>query len=191
MNAQKRMETDLRESEERFRGAFEFAAIGMALVAPDGRWLRVNRSLCGIVGYTADELLTRDFQSITYEEDLDTDVGHMRQMLDGSLSHYDMEKRYLHKDGHIVWVLLSVSLVRDAQGQALAGHWCKACAKLPTSPPPADAHPLTSRRSRTRRLRCLTNPETNCIESPKRRSTMHSGTRTQTILKSRSKSIWH
>jgi PAS domain S-box-containing protein len=119
MNAQKRMETDLRESEERFRGAFEFAAIGMALVAPDGRWLRVNRSLCGIVGYTADELLTRDFQSITYEEDLDTDVGHMRQMLDGSLSHYDMEKRYLHKDGHIVWVLLSVSLVRDAQGQAL------------------------------------------------------------------------
>jgi PAS domain S-box-containing protein len=64
MNAQKRMETELRESEERFRGAFEFAAIGMALVAPDGRWLRVNRSLCGIVGYTADELLTRDFQSI-------------------------------------------------------------------------------------------------------------------------------
>jgi PAS domain S-box-containing protein len=113
------METDLRESEERFRGAFEFAAIGMALVAPDGRWLRVNRSLCGIVGYTADELLTRDFQSITYEEDLDTDVGYVRQMLDGSMSHYDMEKRYLHKDGHIVWVLLSVSLVRDAMGQAM------------------------------------------------------------------------
>jgi PAS domain S-box-containing protein len=114
MNAQKRMETELRESEERFRGAFEFAAIGMALVGPDGRWLRVNRALCGIVGYTADELLTRDFQSINYEEDLDTDVGHVRKMLDGSLSHYDMEKRYLHKDRHIVWVLLSVSLVRAA-----------------------------------------------------------------------------
>jgi PAS domain S-box-containing protein len=103
----RRMELDLRESEERFRGAFESAAIGMALVAPEGRWLRVNRSLCRIVGYTADELLARDFQSITYEEDLETDVDHVRRMLDGSLSHYDIDKRYLHKDGHIVWVLLS------------------------------------------------------------------------------------
>jgi PAS domain S-box-containing protein len=115
----RRMELDLRESEERFRGAFESAAIGMALVAPEGRWLRVNRSLCRIVGYTADELLASDFQSITYEEDLETDVNHVRQMLDGSLSHYDMEKRYVHKEGHIVWVLLSVSLVRDAKGQPL------------------------------------------------------------------------
>jgi PAS domain S-box-containing protein len=119
IDAQKRMEFDLRESEQRFRGAFEFAAIGMALVAPDGRWLRVNRSLSGIVGYTAEELLATDFQSITHPEDLDTDVGQMRQMLDGALSHYDMEKRYIHKDGHIVWVLLSVSLVRGAAGQSM------------------------------------------------------------------------
>jgi PAS domain S-box-containing protein len=119
VDAQKHLEMDLRESEQRFRGAFEFAAIGMALVAPDGRWLRVNRSLCGIVGYTAEELLATDFQSITHPEDLDTDVGQVRQMLDGSLSHYDMEKRYIHKDGHIVWVMLSVSLVRDAAGQSL------------------------------------------------------------------------
>jgi PAS domain S-box-containing protein len=115
----RRMELDLRESEERFRGAFESAAIGMALVAPAGRWLRVNRSLCRIVGYTADELLASDFQSITYEEDLDKDVDYVRRMLDGSLSHYDMEKRYLHKDGHIVWVLLSVSLVRDTMGKPM------------------------------------------------------------------------
>jgi len=119
IDAQKRMEFDLRESEQRFRGAFEFAAIGMALVASDGRWLRVNRSLCGIVGYTAEELLATDFQSITHPEDLDTDVGRMRQMLDGALSHYDMEKRYIHKDGHIVWVLLSVSVVRGAAGQSM------------------------------------------------------------------------
>lgn len=119
IDAQKRMEFDLRESEQRFRGAFEFAAIGMALVAPDGRWLRVNRSLCRIVGYTAEELLATDFQSITHPEDLDTDVGQMRQMLDGALSHYDMEKRYIHKDGHIVWVLLSVSLVRGAADQSM------------------------------------------------------------------------
>jgi PAS domain S-box-containing protein len=106
----------LRESEERFRGAFEFAAIGMALVAPDGRWLRVNRSLCRIVGYSAEELLASNFQSITHPEDLNTDIGYLREMLDESLSHYEMEKRYLHKDGHVVWGLLSVSLVRDEVG---------------------------------------------------------------------------
>jgi len=112
-------EERLRESEERFRGAFEFAAIGMALVAPDGRWLRVNRSLCRIVGYSPEELMATDFQTITHPDDLETDVGYVRQMLDGSLSHYDMEKRYFHKDGHIIWILLSVSLVRDAAGRPL------------------------------------------------------------------------
>src|SRR5450631_4277780 len=119
IDAQKRLEMDLRDSEQRFRGAFEFAAIGMALVALDGRWLRVNRSLCEIVGYTAEELLATDFQSITHPEDLDANVGYMRQMLDGTLSHHDMEKRYFHKDGHILWVLLSVSLVRDAAGEPI------------------------------------------------------------------------
>ncbi len=116
---QRQVEARLSESEERFRGAFEFAAIGMALVAPDGRWLRVNRSLCRIVGYTAEELMATDFQTITHPDDLETDVGYVGQMLDGSLSHYDMEKRYFHKDGHIIWILLSVSLVRDAAGRPL------------------------------------------------------------------------
>src|ERR1700730_2321700 len=115
----RRIELDLRESGERFRGAFESAHIGMALFAPAGRWLRVNRSLCRIVGYTADELLASDFQSITYEEDVAKDVDYVRRMLDGSLSHYDMEKRCLHKDGHIVWVLLSVSLVCDTMGKPM------------------------------------------------------------------------
>ncbi len=112
-------EERLRESEERFRGAFEFAAIGMALVATDGRWLRVNRSLCRIVGYTPEELMATDFQTITHPDDLEADVGYVRQMLDGSLSHYDMQKRYFHKDGHTIWILLSVSLVRDATGRPL------------------------------------------------------------------------
>ncbi len=119
IDAQKRMEFDLRESEQRFRGAFEFAAVGMALVAPDGRWLRVNRSLCGIVGYTAEELLATDFQSITHPEDLHKGAEQVQQMLEGTLSHYDMEKRYIHKDGHIVWALLSVSVVRGAAGQSM------------------------------------------------------------------------
>jgi PAS domain S-box-containing protein len=119
VDARKRMEAALRESEERFRDAFEFAAIGMALVAPDGHFLRVNRSLCRIVGYTSGELLATNFQAITHPDDLDEDLGHVRQMLDGSLSHFHMDKRYIHKDGHIVWVLLSASLVRDAGGQPL------------------------------------------------------------------------
>jgi PAS domain S-box-containing protein len=119
IDARKRMETDLRESEERFRGAFEFAAIGMALVAPDGRWLRVNPALCGIVGYTGEELLATTFQAITHPDDLDADMEYVRQMLAGSRSHYDMEKRYLHKDGRIVWILLSVSLVRDDASQPM------------------------------------------------------------------------
>jgi PAS domain S-box-containing protein len=109
----------LAESEERLRGAFEFAAIGMALVAPDGRWLRVNPSLCRIVGYSPEELLATTFQAITHPEDLDTDVEFVKRMLEGSIPHYQMEKRYFHKDGHVVWILLSVSLVRDADGRPL------------------------------------------------------------------------
>jgi len=115
----KRAEDALRESEERFRSAFDFAAIGMALVAPDGRWLRVNQSICRIVGYAEEELLARDFQSITHPEDLDTDLALARQLLDGSLPYYHLEKRYIHKDGRAVWILLSVSLVRDSRGGPL------------------------------------------------------------------------
>jgi PAS domain S-box-containing protein len=107
------------ESEERFRGAFEFAAIGMALVAPDGRWLRVNPSLCRIVGYSPEELLATTFQAITHPEDLDTDVEFVQRMLEGSIPYYQMEKRYFHKDGHFVWILLSVSLVRDSDRRPL------------------------------------------------------------------------
>jgi PAS domain S-box-containing protein len=107
------------ESEERFRGAFEFAAIGMALVAPDGRWLRVNPSLCRIVGYSPEELLATTFQAITHPEDLDTDVEFAQRMLEGAIPYYQMEKRYFHKDGHVVWILLSVSLVRDGDCRPL------------------------------------------------------------------------
>lgn len=109
-------ESELQESEDRFRAAFDFAAIGMALVAPDGRWLRVNQSLCRILDYSPEELLAIDFQRITHPDDLDKDLDFLRQMLARTRQYYEMEKRYFHKNGSILWVLLSVSLVwRDGQ----------------------------------------------------------------------------
>ncbi|AFZ18119.1 PAS domain-containing protein [Allocoleopsis franciscana] len=114
-----RTEETLRESEERFRSAFDNAAIGMALVAIDGRWLKVNRSLCDLVGYTEQELLSLSFQDITHPEDIDADLSYARQLLAGEIRSYQLEKRYFHADGHVVWILLSGSLVRDAQGNPL------------------------------------------------------------------------
>jgi len=105
----------LRESEERFRSAFDYAAIGMALVSPDGRWLQVNRSLCAILGYTERELLGMNFQQITHPDELGSVMAHVRQMLDGQMPTCQTEKRYFHKDGHVVWIYLSISRVRDAQ----------------------------------------------------------------------------
>ena len=105
-------ETRLRELESRFQATFEQAAVGIAHVGPDGSWLRVNRKLCDIVGYTAQELTKRAFQDITHPDDLDTDLDYLHRMLAGTLDTYSMEKRYFHKNGSIVWINLTVSLVR-------------------------------------------------------------------------------
>jgi diguanylate cyclase len=109
-------QASLRESEERFRSAFESASIGMGLVSMDGHWLRVNTSLCRIFGYPESELLNADHQSICHPEDLQADTEQARRLAAGELSSYQMEKRYFHKQGHIVWVNLSVSIVKDADG---------------------------------------------------------------------------
>ena len=112
----KRAEEALRSSEERFSKAFNEAAIGMSLVALDGRWLQVNQSLCDIVGYTAEELLATTFQTITHPDDLEEDLAFARRLLAGDIRTYQMEKRYVHKQGHIVWIVLGVSLVRHPDG---------------------------------------------------------------------------
>jgi PAS domain S-box-containing protein len=91
----------------------------MALVATDGRFLQVNDSLCELVGYSADELQSRTFQDITHPDDLDADLEFVRRMLAGEIRTYQMEKRYFHRLGHVVWILLSVSLVREADGTPL------------------------------------------------------------------------
>ena len=102
----------LRESEARFEATFEQAAVGIALVAPDGRWLRANDTLCRIVGYAREELLARTFQDITHPDDLDADLDHVRRMLDSEIHTYTREKRYIRKDGEIIWINLTVSLVK-------------------------------------------------------------------------------
>ncbi|MGF1479162.1 MAG: PAS domain S-box protein [Cyanophyceae cyanobacterium] len=115
----KQVEEQLRQSEERFRRAFDDAATGEALVAPDGRFLRVNRSLCELLGYDTKELLAKTFQDLTHPDDLDIDLAYVQQMLAGDIRTYQMEKRYIHKQGHLVWVLLNVSLVQNTEAQPL------------------------------------------------------------------------
>lgn len=105
------------ENEEKFRSIFEQAAVGIARVAPDGSWLEVNQRLCDIVGYSKAELLTRTFQDITHPDDLDTDLEYVRQILTGKLRTYSMKKRYFRNDGDIVWINLTVSLVRHENGE--------------------------------------------------------------------------
>lgn len=112
-------EAAMRRSEEQLSSVFENASIGMALVAPDGRWLKVNRALCDLVGYSPEELAALSFQDITHPDDLPADNEFVRQMLAGEIQTYQMEKRYCHKLKHVIWAQLSVSLVRDAQGQPL------------------------------------------------------------------------
>ncbi len=106
----------LAESEQRFRGTFENAAVGMAHVALDGRWVRVNRRLCEFTGYSEPELLARTFQDITHPDDLKADLEQVDAVLRGDLETYSMEKRYLRRDGEAVWGELTVSLERGADG---------------------------------------------------------------------------
>lgn len=112
----KRAEEGRRESEERFRATFEQAAVGIAHVAPDGHWIRVNQKLCDIVGFKREELLKGTFQDITHPDDLDADMEYVRQVLSGEIQNYSMEKRYIRKGGSLVWINLTVSLVREPWG---------------------------------------------------------------------------
>lgn len=106
----------LHEIEGRYAAIFRQAAIGIACVGLDGEWLEVNDRLCEIVGYSSEELMECTFQDITHPDDLEPDVKKARQVLNGEIPTYSMEKRYLHKEGHVVWVILTASLVRHSDG---------------------------------------------------------------------------
>ncbi|HZI19842.1 MAG TPA: EAL domain-containing protein [Pyrinomonadaceae bacterium] len=109
----------LRESEERFRSAFDYATIGMAVVSLEGRWMQVNRSLCDILGYEEPELVARGFRDITGAEDLKGVEEQFLNLVGGKTSSYQAEVRYRHKQGREVWALLGMSVVRDLQGAPL------------------------------------------------------------------------
>lgn len=115
----KQREEALKISEAAFRGNFENAAIGMAIISPSGQWLTVNKKVCEILGYTKEELTNLNFQDITYPDDLNIDLGYLNEIIKGKRNHYQMEKRYFHKNGHLVYIILAVSVVKNTAGKIL------------------------------------------------------------------------
>tara|TARA_R110000744_G_scaffold93384_12_gene180442 strand:- start:26772 stop:27932 length:1161 start_codon:yes stop_codon:yes gene_type:complete len=107
------------EHKDMFRLAMEHSGIGMALIAKNGKWLKANQAICDILGYSENELLHIDFQTVTHPDDLQADLIFLTQLLAGDIQTYHMEKRYFHKDGQLIWVKLTVSLVRDDDDQPL------------------------------------------------------------------------
>lgn len=117
ITARKRMERELRESEVRFRNTLEYASIGMSVVSLGGQFIQVNHALCDIVGYSREELEKLNFQTITHPDDLSLDLANVKRLLDGETSAYQLEKRYIRKDGQSVWVQLTGTLLRDTNNK--------------------------------------------------------------------------
>lgn len=111
------VEAGLQEGEVRFRSTFDQAAVGIAHVSISGKWLRVNQKVCDIIGYSMDELGSLTFQDVTHPDDLEQDSHYVEQVLAGEISTYSMEKRYFRKNGEIVWINLTVSLVHEVDGR--------------------------------------------------------------------------
>ncbi|HWS54763.1 MAG TPA: EAL domain-containing protein [Pyrinomonadaceae bacterium] len=118
VEVQQHMEA-LRASEERFRSAFDYATIGMAVVSTEGKWVQVNRSLCDLFGYREPELVGLDSRRFTHRDDLASVDEQFQQLVRGRASSHQTEVRYLHRQGREVWAHLGMSAVRDAQGRSL------------------------------------------------------------------------
>jgi PAS domain S-box-containing protein len=117
----KRAEQALQESEQRFRLAFESAGLGMALVESSGSFLKVNQALCEMIGYGEEELLATDLQSITHPDDRSDNWDLSQKLFAGEIQSFQLEQRYIHSAGHVVWVLFNASVARDADGRTLYG----------------------------------------------------------------------
>jgi PAS domain S-box-containing protein len=110
-------EAILQESEERFRVTFEQAAVGIAHVSTEGRFVRINQQFCEIVGYSREEMIALTFQELTHPDDLEADLQMTDELMKGEIGSFSREKRYLRKSGEIVWVNLTVSLLREKTGE--------------------------------------------------------------------------
>ena len=115
--ARRAVERERDDARDLFEAAFSYAPIGMALVGLNGRWLKVNRAICRMTGWSQQELLERTFHDLSHPDDLSADVALMQQLIGGEIDDYRMEKRYVTRGGGHIWALLSVSLVRDEYGQ--------------------------------------------------------------------------
>jgi len=117
IDERKRIEQALRESEGKFRAAFEQAFVGIAMVDINGRFIQVNNRLCNILGYSMEELLDLDFKKITHPEDIKIDMKYIQLVLKGDIDTYIIVKRYIHKTGRIVWIQLYSSVFRNNEGK--------------------------------------------------------------------------
>ena len=117
----KRTETALRESEERFRKFFEEAPIGICVVELNGRFIEVNKTYCQMLGYLEPELYQLTFAEITHPEDAEIDLGYAEQLFKGEISSYQIEKRYIKKNGEIVWVNLTATMISEQEGKVCYG----------------------------------------------------------------------
>lgn len=118
ISERKLKEIALRESEQRFRDFMEFAPIGMAIVSLDGHLLKVNQALCNILGYPREQLESLAFEDITHPDEIASDIGNRRRLMTGELAVLQQERRYLRRNGRMVWVQLTASLLRDSNGIA-------------------------------------------------------------------------
>ncbi|TGJ98921.1 PAS domain S-box protein [Leptospira langatensis] len=108
-----------RKIQESFQNAFEFSSIGMAVLDPEGRWLKVNDNLVKLLGYEREELYDLTFRDVTHPDDLETDLSLLQEMIDGKRTGYHLEKRYIKKNGDVIWILLSASVVKGADGKPI------------------------------------------------------------------------
>jgi PAS domain S-box-containing protein len=116
IDQEKKTQRELQHSEEQFRTAFTYSPIGMAIVSKEGKWMKVNQKLCDIVGYSEEELLQRTFMDITHPDDLETDVSLIKKTTNEPFQNIQREKRYFHKNGNVIWVLVNISILKNNDG---------------------------------------------------------------------------
>jgi diguanylate cyclase (GGDEF)-like protein/PAS domain S-box-containing protein len=119
ISERRRSEEALNQANQRFRSAFDDAGIGMAIVSLEGRWLRANRALAELTGYPQDQLVGMGFEDITHPDDLPKDFNALQEMIEGVRDRFQTEKRYIHAEGHVIWISLSTTIVRDGESKPM------------------------------------------------------------------------